>query len=288
MSKFVKTNRVSLKNHPSVNETDIQQYIFDDPSVLGLGQLSAKQREKKQDAGGRLDILLADDEGGRYEVEIQLGATDPSHIIRTIEYWDNEKRKYPDYNHTAVIVAEEITGRFLNVISLFNGSIPLIAIQMSAYKIGDELHLAFTKVLDRVSRSDDDDAEAEIADRSFWEKKGSKASVALVEAIVEKISAIVPGIVPKYNKPYIGITINGNAKNFVQFKPKKSFLAFFIRANENTIEELDTGDLDIDYINRIRSYRVRMKSIEEYENNREIIEKLICEARDLYNIDVET
>ncbi len=33
------------------------------------------------------------------------------------------------YDHTAVIVAEDITSRFLNVISLFNGTIPIIAIQ---------------------------------------------------------------------------------------------------------------------------------------------------------------
>ena len=25
-----------------------------------------------------------------YETDVQLGATDPSHIIRTIEYWDIE------------------------------------------------------------------------------------------------------------------------------------------------------------------------------------------------------
>jgi len=41
----------------------------------------------------------------RYEVEIQLGATDESHIIRTIEYWDIERKRYPQYEHTAVIVA---------------------------------------------------------------------------------------------------------------------------------------------------------------------------------------
>jgi hypothetical protein len=32
------------------------------------------------------------------------------------------------------IVAEDITGRFLNVINLFNGAVPLIAIQMRTYE----------------------------------------------------------------------------------------------------------------------------------------------------------
>ena len=63
------------------------------------------------------------DNDGCYEIEIQLGATDPSHIIRTVEYWDTEKKRYPQYDHCAVIVAEEIIGRFMNVISLFNGEV---------------------------------------------------------------------------------------------------------------------------------------------------------------------
>lgn len=126
MSKLVRLERISLKSHTDINEKLIQDYIFDDPTVLGLGDLSPIQREKVQPSGGRLDLLLADDNETRYEVEIQLGATDPSHIIRTIEYWDSERKRYPQYDHCAVIVAEEITGRFMNVISLFNGSIPLL------------------------------------------------------------------------------------------------------------------------------------------------------------------
>ena len=59
--------------------------------------------------------MLQDADGiERYEVEIQLGATDESHIIRTIEYWDIERKRYPQYNHTAIIIAEDITSRFLN------------------------------------------------------------------------------------------------------------------------------------------------------------------------------
>ena len=39
-------------------------------------------------------------------------ATDESHIIRTIEYWDIERKRYRQYDHTAVIVAEDITSGF--------------------------------------------------------------------------------------------------------------------------------------------------------------------------------
>ena len=92
MAKLINSEKISLKDYPGINESAIQEFIFNNPSVLGLGDLIPIQRENIQPLGGKLDLLLADSDGvARYEVEIQLGATDPSHIIRTIEYWDTEK-----------------------------------------------------------------------------------------------------------------------------------------------------------------------------------------------------
>ena len=71
---------------------------------------------------GRLDLLLQDpDTMRRYEVELQLGTTDEAHIIRTIEYWDIERKRYPRYEHCAVLVAKDVTSGFLNVISSSTG-----------------------------------------------------------------------------------------------------------------------------------------------------------------------
>lgn len=84
---YVKFERVSLKNHPEFNEQWVQDKIAEDPSILGLGDVILKDKERIQPRAGRLDILFQDAElNRRYEVEIQLGSTDESHIIRTIEY----------------------------------------------------------------------------------------------------------------------------------------------------------------------------------------------------------
>ena len=138
--KYMKPERIWLKDHPELNERWLQDRIGEDPAILGLGDLVLKDRERPQPHAGRLDLLLQDAETNkRYEVEVQLGKTDEAHIIRTIEYWDIERKRYPQYDHTAVIVAEDITSRFLNVMSLFNGSIPLVAIQLSAIRLGDSV-----------------------------------------------------------------------------------------------------------------------------------------------------
>ena len=147
---YMKSNKIILKNHPELNEQWLQEKIAETPEILGLGEnLELRATERKQSTGGRLDLLFADSESGkRFTVELQLGECDPDHIIRTIEYWDIERKRFPQYEHCAVIVAENITSRFWNIINLFNRSIPLIAIQLDVRQIEDSFTLNFIKVLD--------------------------------------------------------------------------------------------------------------------------------------------
>jgi hypothetical protein len=126
----------------------LQDQIAANPSILGLGELEVVSREKQQSSGGRLDLLLGDSENGlMYEVELMLGATDESHIIRTLEYWDLERRRWPKRTHTAVLVAETMNRRFFNVIQLLSLTIPIIAIQTNIIEVAGNRVLHFTKRL---------------------------------------------------------------------------------------------------------------------------------------------
>ncbi|TAM48082.1 MAG: hypothetical protein EPN55_01050 [Gammaproteobacteria bacterium] len=236
--KYAKHEVVSLKDHPQFNEFWVRDRIVDDPSILGLGsELYVKDVERAQPKGGRLDLLLIDsDTDRRYEVEIMLGKVDESHIIRTIEYWDIERKRYPQYDHCAVLVAEEITSRFLNVIGLFNSVIPMIAIQCTPIKIGDQILLQFTKVLDEIERGEDDeddDFEEAAADRSYWEKRGSKPSLMVADSCLSLLREIDPSISLSYRRQYIGLTVNGAVNNFVAFKAKKQFLRVEAKTRED-------------------------------------------------------
>src|SRR5215469_8064144 len=134
-----------LKKIPSIDlrsmgldEKWLQDRIIDDPSLLGLGDLEIAGREHRQPVGGRIDFLMRDTEAETfYEVEVMLGLVDESHIIRTIEYWDIERQRRPEFDHRAVIVAEEITGRFFNVIRLLNRAVPMIAVQLNACQLDE-------------------------------------------------------------------------------------------------------------------------------------------------------
>ncbi len=200
--EYVKSEIISLKNSDEYNEKWLQARIEEDLYILGLGELDFRDSEKILVGGGRLDTILYDPEyKKRYEVEIQLGKTDESHIIRTIEYWDIERKKNPQYEHCAVIVAEDITSRFLNVISLLNGFIPLVAIQVKAVKIGDAISLFFTKVLDE-NKFDllEEDTAAEPTDKEYWEKKATKESLKLTEKIMSSLEEATQEYSLKYNK----------------------------------------------------------------------------------------
>lgn len=286
-SKFLKAERIPLKNNAEYSEKWVQEIIAKDPSILGIGDLVLRDVERKQPRAGRLDLLLQDtDTKRRYEVELQLGATDETHIIRTIEYWDIERKRYPQYEHCAVLVAEDITSRFLNVVSLFNGTMPLIAIQMQALKVGDNLTLVFTKVMDEFSRGfvdEDEDAEAAPTDRSYWEKKATKSTVSLADQMLEILRDMDSTLKLKYNKFYIGLEKDGQPYNFVMFRPKKKQLVFEIKLpqSDDVDAKIDDAELStLEYSKRWGNYRLRLTQA-HIKGKAEVLKELSKLAYDL-------
>lgn len=203
--KLVNLKRIPMKGHPDLTERWLEDRVSEDPDILGLGRnLDVIQRQKRLKPGV-LGLLLADSDGQtRYEVELMLGATDESHIIRTLEYWDLERRRYPQYDHVAVIVAEEITNRFFNVISLFNGFLPIMPLQVSALEISDqEIALVFTKVLDRQTMGEE--PPETVVNRAYWEKRSTPAMLTLADQILELIRQMDKSLHFKYNKHFLGL-----------------------------------------------------------------------------------
>jgi hypothetical protein len=260
---YQKASIVPMKSHPIYNEKWLQERIAEDPTLLGLGDLVVKDVERRQPRAGRLDLLLSDPEAGtRYEVEIQLGPTDEAHIIRTIEYWDIEKSRYPQFEHVAVIVAEDITSRFLNVINLLNKSIPLIAIQMQALQVRDELTLNAMTVLDVMSLgTEEEDEPGQATDRTYWLNRSSKRSVEVADDLLALVNEIQPGHELKYNKHYIGLSRSGVVDNFASFRPRRdhTIVEFRISRSEELSARIDESGVDrLEYDKRWGRYRIRV------------------------------
>ena len=82
------SNEIEIAQFISIREAGSDEYwlqnqIFENPACLGLGELEAIAKERQQSSGGRLDILLKNSEDdSMYQVEVMLGETDETHIIR--------------------------------------------------------------------------------------------------------------------------------------------------------------------------------------------------------------
>ena len=216
-----KATPVSLRSL-GLDERWLQDRIDEDPSLLGLGDLDIIRRERRQASGGRIDFLMHDpEEDVRFEVEIMLGALDETHIIRTIEYWDLERQRYPTHEHRAVVVAEEITSRFFNVIRLLNQSVPIIAVQLNVLKFGETIFLQFTKVLDVYESVDEvEDSGGEQADRHYWEKRANAASLEAANGIISMVPSQNGSPRVTYNRGHIAVGTVG--RNFCWLHPRKS------------------------------------------------------------------
>ncbi len=263
-------------------EEFVQNLIAEDPSILGLGDLVVKEKERIHPGGGRLDFLLQNSPVSiRYEVEIQLGETNPSHIIRTVEYWDRERRNSPQFEHIAVIVAEEITSRFFNVISLFNQHIPLIAVKMSGIEVGGKKSIIFTKVLDHAKKiQEDEDAGIPETNRSYWEEKTSQASMALVDEIIGIAKKIDPAIGPRFNKGAIPLKKGGEFWRFLTIYPKKKTVKMSLPVSQSDqIEaQLTDADIDFDAYNPIRNRYMLTLAAGDLPKNSALLESLIAMA----------
>jgi len=287
-STALRLKKVSPERLHSVglDESWLQKQIAEDTSLLGLGDLELLKREKSQRSGGRIDFLMVDpDDGTRYVIEVMLGVVDESHIIRTIEYWDVERQRYPNLNHRAVIVAEVITARFFNVIRLLNHAVPIIAIQLSAFRLGDEIVLQFTCVLDadEFSAEPEEEEIAEQVDRAYWQRKANPESLALVDAIRGLIPTTKGEPRITYNKHHIALGTTGY--NFCWFNPRKTIAHSHMNVKVGTenrpeiTKKLENVGIEAEN-HRRDSIRLHLTN-KDIQENRAVISEVIGVAEEL-------
>ena len=124
-----------------------------------------------------------------YEVEVMLGNTDEKHIIHTIEYWDRWKRKWPQRQHFAVLVAECITSRFFNVVQLLSHCIPIIAVQANIIEVDAKKVLHFSTVLNTYEEPADVPEPPGKWDEDYWRGRSSR-TLDTAKALLEVVHPI--------------------------------------------------------------------------------------------------
>lgn len=221
------------------SEAWLRDQIEANPGILGLGDVVFRQSERRQSGAGRLDLLLERPENGaRYEVELQLGETDETHIIRTIEYWIREKRASPKRKHTAVLVADEITSRFFNVIQLLGTAVPIIGIQAKMVQIGADQALHFTTIID-TSQEEVDDADdmPEITEKHWSDNY--PAAYACAMWYRDLLNSAGGDVRPKFTKGWITISHNGRVRVSVPARKSDQAKVYIQKLGGDDLDEVE-------------------------------------------------
>jgi len=268
MESEIKIGKKIFIRNAGKDEYWLQDIIYENPKIIGLGDLVAVNKEKKQASGGRLDILLKEPtENLMYEVEVMLGETDPSHIIRSIEYWDNEKRKYPQRQHFCVLIAESFDRRYFNVIQLMSLNIPMIAIQADLLEVNGEKILNFSKIIDIYTEPEEDEEDIKQVNESTWNADSPWTNLNAKE-IYDSLKGKHDRIDLRYTQSYISINIDGRNAYWLCKRIKPTSALFFSVKDDEKVEaikkKLEGNDIGYTY-NRYKEFMlsVDIKSIKK-------------------------
>ena len=258
MTSIPISETVSLKSL-GLDEAWLQSQIWDSPSCLGLGELESVSKEQIVSSGGRLDILLKNPlDDSMYEVETMLGDTDPDHIVRTIEYWDLVKRKWPQRQHFAVLVAEKITKRFFNVLRILSDAVPLIAIQVNIVKSPHGQCLHFTKILDVYEEPDDETATVDGKfDESYWVNRSSE-TLETAKYLKELTDEIYSNTQLRFNKYSIVIASGSNNQMYFKKRTGRNIFIGFRHGPKRDEVQAVLEQHGIQYDQKPRSFRFQM------------------------------
>jgi hypothetical protein len=156
---------------------------------------------------------------------------------------------------------------------------------MQAVRLGYQVSLLFTKVLDQVQLGlvEDDEAIQEPTDRTYWEKRATKSTLEMMDEMIAIVRTFDPQLSPKYNKFYVGLADStGHPSNFLLFRPKRDWLRIEPRVDKapDIQGKLDEAGVDVmDYDERWGRYRIRLAKGDTKKHDT-LIRELIKRAYD--------
>jgi len=137
MSKYLENREISLREAGN-DEKWLHKWIVEKPERLGIGsfEIFAQELHQYKNKGGILDILGYNKLENKYfEIEVMLGECDSDHGFRVLDYWARERAKNPKSIHFAVLIAEDLQGRYKTVIETLPQFLPFIGIEIKTFQL---------------------------------------------------------------------------------------------------------------------------------------------------------
>ncbi|KKH50897.1 hypothetical protein [Methanosarcina sp. 1.H.A.2.2] len=278
-----------------IKEKNIQYMIAKEPKMLGRGELKLIDMEVTYENKRRLDLLFqSKDLKIIYEVEIQLGQLNGSHLFRTVEYWLNERENKSGHKHVAVLIAQVVTERALEIVKLCMENVSIIILEMTAHESENGiLDLKFREVypgecaiVDEYKQYEEYE-EIVLCDRQYYENYAPEALLNAADTIFRILKEIDPVIEMNYTQGYIGFKtgkIRGLA--FIVIKKEELILKLVLEKLAET--ETKIRDLGLDLIGyaerkgkKCGEYKIRLK-VDDVKNKEADLKVLLNMAHE-YN-----
>jgi hypothetical protein len=109
-------------------------WLSEQPSRLGLGELTAAEGEQDDDARS----FAAVDEERCFSVDVQLGELEASRGFGVLDNWARNRVRHPDKEHVAVLVTETLSDRYQTTLETLAEHLPLVVVELQVWKGEDE------------------------------------------------------------------------------------------------------------------------------------------------------
>ena len=131
---MARKRKISLRNK-NINEKFVQEYFEQNINFLGFTDGILLDKEEIQPGSKRLNMLFQESGTERcYVVGVKLGNLDENHILKTIEYWNLSKKKYPKFEHCIIFYVGNITGEAMLLLDSYNKQSQIIVYIIRAFK----------------------------------------------------------------------------------------------------------------------------------------------------------
>lgn len=233
-ARISRAEEINMRSHSEYNEAWLERQLIPDLSLLGLGSLKILSSQRSQKNGGRLDVIAEDRANeSLYVIEFMLGQLDAGHLVRVLDYWLREKQRntHPDWDVIPVVVAEDVRdSRYYNVAQYLSTRLPLVAVEMTALRVGKRLILNCARLLDGRDQLDAEAPDVESGDpKTEWKEKLTPECLRAILKIETVLRKIDSKLRLNWRQGFVGILAGNKVANFVYLVPKLKFIRMVAR-----------------------------------------------------------
>jgi hypothetical protein len=113
------------------DEAWLRDWVREDPSRLGLGDLRSSQPDALKASG---EAILAADDEHLFNVAVHLGGLDAVAAFGLLQDWAANRKVEPDKAHVAVLLTEVLGDEYRGTLEVLAERLPLVVVELAVWR----------------------------------------------------------------------------------------------------------------------------------------------------------